>query len=52
MLSTYLLRHAETDYNAHAQFIGGRSNQIPLSTKGEEQALEIDKRLKRKRLVL
>ncbi|MBK5722085.1 histidine phosphatase family protein [Dysgonomonas sp. Marseille-P4677] len=46
MLSIYLLRHAETDYNSHAQFIGGRSNHIPLSTKGEKQALEIGKRLK------
>lgn len=46
MLSIYLLRHAETDYNAHAQFIGGRSNHISLSTKGEKQALEIGERLK------
>lgn len=46
MHSIYLLRHAETDYNAHAQFIGGRSNHIPLSTKGEQQALEIGKVLK------
>lgn len=46
MPTIYLLRHAETDYNAHAQFIGGRSNHIPLSTKGEKQALEISKRLK------
>lgn len=46
MIFIFLLRHAETDYNAHAQFIGGRSNHIPLSTKGEEQALEIGKRLK------
>ncbi|MFV0539370.1 MAG: histidine phosphatase family protein, partial [Dysgonomonas sp.] len=46
MLSIYFLRHAETDYSAHAQFIGGRSNHIPLSTKGEEQALDIGKRLK------
>lgn len=46
MLTLYLLRHAETDYNAHAQFIGGRSNQIPLSTKGRKQALEIGELLK------
>lgn len=46
MLSIYLLRHAETDYNAHAQFIGGRSNHIPLSTKGKKQAMEIGKVLK------
>lgn len=46
MHSIYLLRHAETDYNAHAQFIGGRSNHIPLSTKGKKQALEIGKLLR------
>lgn len=46
MLTIYLLRHAETDYNAHVQFIGGRSNHIPLSTKGEKQALEIGKLLR------
>lgn len=46
MITLYLLRHAETDYNAHAQFIGGRSNHIPLSTKGEKQALGIGKVLK------
>lgn len=46
MLSIYLLRHAETDYNAHAQFIGGRSNHISLSTKGKQQALGIGKVLK------
>ena len=43
MLTIYLLRHAETDYNAHAQFIGGQSNHIPLSTKGVKQALQIGK---------
>lgn len=45
MLSIYLLRHAETDYNAHAQFIGGRSNYLELSTKGREQAKEIGRLL-------
>lgn len=46
MINIYLLRHAETDYNAHAQFIGGRSNHIPLSTKGKKQALEVGKTLR------
>lgn len=46
MLTIYLLRHAETDYNAHAQFIGGRSNHIPLSTKGKKQALAVGKLLR------
>ena len=39
MLSIYLLRHAETDYNAHNMYIGGRSNHIPLSREGEQQAI-------------
>lgn len=46
MTNIYLLRHAETNYNAHAQFIGGRSNHISLSTKGKKQALEIGRVLK------
>ncbi|MDL2209012.1 histidine phosphatase family protein [Parabacteroides sp. OttesenSCG-928-J18] len=44
MLSIYLLRHAETEYNAHNQFIGGRSNYLALSNKGREAAEEIGKR--------
>lgn len=40
MLSIYLLRHAETEYNANNQFIGGRSNHLELSTKGKGQAEE------------
>ncbi|MDH6303989.1 broad specificity phosphatase PhoE [Parabacteroides sp. PF5-5] len=44
MLSIYLLRHAETEYNAHNQFIGGRSNHLALSNKGREEAKEIGKR--------
>jgi len=45
MKSIYLLRHAETEYNANNLFIGGRSNHLELSTKGEEQAKEIAKLL-------
>lgn len=43
MLSIYLLRHAETEYNANNQFIGGRSNHLNLSTKGKKQAEETGK---------
>lgn len=43
MLSIYLLRHAETDYNADNKFVGGRSNHLSLSAKGEKQAVEIGK---------
>lgn len=45
MYSIYLLRHAETDYNANNQFIGGRSNHLELSIKGKIQAKEIGKLL-------
>lgn len=45
MLSIYLLRHAETEYNANNQFIGGRSNHLELSIKGGKQAEEIGKLL-------
>lgn len=38
MINIYLLRHAQTEYNAHMQKIGGRSNHIPLSELGERQA--------------
>lgn len=43
MLSIYFLRHAETEYNANNRFIGGRSNHLELSTKGENQAKEVGK---------
>lgn len=45
MIKIYLLRHAETEYNANNQFIGGRSNLLKLSTKGKIQAKEIGKLL-------
>lgn len=38
MFSIYLLRHAETDYNAHNLIIGGRSNHLMLTEKGKAQA--------------
>jgi len=41
MFTIYLLRHAETEYNANNQFIGGRSNHLELSIKGKIQAKEI-----------
>lgn len=38
MVVIYFLRHAQTDYNANAVRIGGRSNAIELSKMGHEQA--------------
>lgn len=40
MIEILLLRHAETEYNAHQKYIGGRSNHIPLSVLGQEQAID------------
>lgn len=40
MIKTLLLRHAETEYNAHQKHIGGRSNPISLSTFWQKQAHE------------
>ena len=37
-LSVFLLRHAETAYNAAGNRIGGRSPQLPLSENGQAQA--------------
>ena len=37
-LDLYLFRHAETEYNAHNNLIGGQSNFLRLSERGENQA--------------
>ncbi|MDO8459693.1 MAG: histidine phosphatase family protein [Nanoarchaeota archaeon] len=37
-LDLYLLRHAETEYNAHNNLIGGQSNFLKLSERGKNQA--------------
>jgi len=41
MIELFLLRHAETEYNADNQFIGGRSNHLNLSENGCKQAEKI-----------
>jgi len=51
-LDLYLFRHAETDYNVHNKFIGGRSSHLPLSARGYEQARVLGERLKREELIL
>lgn len=38
MIEITLLRHAETEYNAHQRYVGGRSNHISLSELGQCQA--------------
>ncbi|MBP5611139.1 MAG: histidine phosphatase family protein [Bacteroidales bacterium] len=49
-LTLYLLRHAETAYNADRQRIGGRSPHLPLSENGRMQATACGKRLAAQRL--
>ena len=44
-LTLYLLRHAETAYNADRLRIGGRSPQLPLSENGRMQAVACGKQL-------
>ncbi|MCR5713984.1 MAG: histidine phosphatase family protein [Bacteroidales bacterium] len=44
-LTLYLLRHAETAYNADRLRIGGRSPQLPLSENGRMQAAACGKQL-------
>ncbi len=46
MLDIYLIRHAESQINAHQHLIGGRSNDSPLSPLGEFQALWLGQRLR------
>ena len=47
MLNLYLIRHAESEMNAHNSRIGGRSNHIPLTELGKEQARLLGQRLSR-----
>ena len=38
MTEIYLVRHPESTLNTHPSFISGRSNQIPVTERGAEQA--------------
>ena len=44
-LDLYLIRHAETEYNAHNNLIGGQSNFLNLSERGKDQARVLGERL-------
>lgn len=46
MTEIYLLRHAQTELNASRKIIGGRSNHLPLSDAGREQARQRGLRLR------
>lgn len=45
ILDLYLFRHGETEYNATNELIGGQSNHLALSERGERQAKALGERL-------
>ncbi len=47
----YLIRHAQTPYNADDIYIGGRSNHLPLTSIGDLQSIAIGERLKKEGIV-
>jgi len=51
MLDLYLIRHAQSEANINHHLIGGRSNESPLSEKGELQASLLGQRLKHSNIV-
>src|SRR3989344_3165567 len=52
ILNFYFFRHAESEYNAEGQKIGGQSNNLTLSKRGIEQAEALGRRLLQERMVL
>ncbi|MEM7510093.1 MAG: histidine phosphatase family protein [Bacteroidota bacterium] len=45
MIDLYLIRHAESTGNVDNHIIGGQSNHLKLTPRGEDQALRLGKRL-------
>lgn len=41
MIDLYLIRHAESEYNANGDIVGGRSPWVLLSDRGQAQALKL-----------
>ena len=52
MITVYYIRHAESMGNVNHHLIGGRSNHLPLSSRGESQAHALGKRLQIENLQL
>lgn len=48
MLDIYLIRHAESTGNVQSHIVGGRSNHLLLTEKGEKQAIVLGKWLAKK----
>lgn len=47
MLTVYLIRHAESEGNVNHHLIGGQSNHLPLTVRGQAQAQRLGARLQR-----
>lgn len=45
MLQVFLIRHAESEGNVNHHLVGGQSNHLPLSGRGEDQAHRLGRRL-------
>ena len=50
MLNIYLIRHAESTGNVQPHIVGGRSNHLSLTKKGEKQAIALGKWLERREI--
>ena len=49
-LNLYVIRHGQSVANLESKLLYGRSNEIVLTQKGERQATNLGKRMKRKRI--
>ena len=46
LIDLYLIRHVESVANLKPEFISGRSNHVPITSRGEKQGLLLQKRLR------
>ena len=51
MTELYLLRHAECDANCRREYIWGRTNESPLTRRGEKQAAALEERMRRENII-
>ncbi len=50
MTTVYLIRHAESEGNVNRHLVGGQSNHMPLTERGQDQAHRLGERLQREGL--